>query len=178
MNDTHPVVLPCGAVLGDLLEQVAEGHGDDRSSHQRSCLHCRGRLDRLARVWSDIERMRDDRPTVPPAFVDRVMARVEADHGSQWWLPTRGPGTTTTRLGVVEVVVVSAARTVADVVRVVGCAVDVEDASVRLDVVAAVSGRSLHEIGTDVRAAVLVDADDLLGRPPSAVHVHVVDVTV
>jgi hypothetical protein len=41
MNEPRlPVELECGAVVADLLEQVAEGHADELTSLQAGCPYC------------------------------------------------------------------------------------------------------------------------------------------
>ena len=36
--------LPCGHDVDEILEQVADGHGDQLNEHQRSCVHCRAAI--------------------------------------------------------------------------------------------------------------------------------------
>ena len=79
-EDTSPAgsagdrALPCGTDIDDLLEQVAEGHAEDRSEHQRQCPHCMATLNELTEVWAP---MRDfaRQPVVAPAGITAAIVR-------------------------------------------------------------------------------------------------------
>lgn len=46
--------LACGASVDELLEQVADGHADTRTEHQRHCPPCQAGLAEFTRVWAPV----------------------------------------------------------------------------------------------------------------------------
>jgi uncharacterized alkaline shock family protein YloU len=70
--------LECGAVVADLLEQVAEGHADDLTSHQAGCPYCKDTLSREADSWRAVEGMRAEPVQPSPQLLARVMQRTRA----------------------------------------------------------------------------------------------------
>jgi uncharacterized alkaline shock family protein YloU len=79
MNEPRlPVELECGAVVADLLEQVAEGQADELSSHQSGCPYCKDTLSRAADSWRAVEDMRAEPVQPSPQLLARVMRRTRA----------------------------------------------------------------------------------------------------
>jgi uncharacterized alkaline shock family protein YloU len=73
-----PVELECGAVVADLLEQVAEGHADELTSHQAGCPYCKLTLSRAADSWRAVEGLRAEPVQPSPRLLARVMQRTRA----------------------------------------------------------------------------------------------------
>ncbi|MDQ6743325.1 MAG: Asp23/Gls24 family envelope stress response protein [Candidatus Dormibacteraeota bacterium] len=73
-----PPVLECGAVLADLLEQVAEGHADELTSHQAGCPYCKLTLTQAADSWRAVEGLRAEPVQPSPQLLARVMQRTWA----------------------------------------------------------------------------------------------------
>lgn len=73
-----PATLKCGAAVGELMEQVAEGHADDPTSHQAECSYCQLTLSRLAASWRTVERLRVERAEPSPRLLSGVMRRVRS----------------------------------------------------------------------------------------------------
>jgi uncharacterized alkaline shock family protein YloU len=73
-----PVELECGAVVADLLEQVAEGHADELTSHQTGCPYCKLTLSRAADSWRAVEGLRAEPVQPSPQLLARVIQRTRA----------------------------------------------------------------------------------------------------
>jgi uncharacterized alkaline shock family protein YloU len=79
MSDPRrPSELECGALVADLLEQVAEGHADEPTSHQAGCPHCKLTLSRAADSWRAVEGLRAEPVQPSPQLLARVMQRTRA----------------------------------------------------------------------------------------------------
>lgn len=68
--------LPCGEELSDLVEQVVEGRGGERTAHQRRCEWCPVALEDVARLWGPVAEYRDAELAVPERVVESIVARV------------------------------------------------------------------------------------------------------
>jgi uncharacterized alkaline shock family protein YloU len=73
-----PAELECGAVVADLLEQVAEGHAEELTSHQAGCPYCKRILSRAADSWRAVEGLRAEPVQPSPQLLARVMQRGRA----------------------------------------------------------------------------------------------------
>jgi uncharacterized alkaline shock family protein YloU len=73
-----PSELECGAIVADLLEQVADGHADELTSHQAGCPHCKLTLSRAADTWRAVEGLRAEPVQPSPQLLARVMQRTWA----------------------------------------------------------------------------------------------------
>jgi uncharacterized alkaline shock family protein YloU len=73
-----PSELECGAVVADLLEQVAEGHADELTSHQAGCPYCKLILSRAADSWRGVEGLRAEPVQPSPQLLARVLQRTRA----------------------------------------------------------------------------------------------------
>lgn len=69
-------VLPCSAELEPLLEQIADGHADQRSAHQRSCSYCTAALDEGARLWGPVRQLAAEPVEVPERIVTSILRAV------------------------------------------------------------------------------------------------------
>lgn len=65
-SDEPGATLPCGASTDALLEQVADGLGDELSGHQVGCEFCQAALRDLGARWARVEAARGV-PVDPPA---------------------------------------------------------------------------------------------------------------
>jgi uncharacterized alkaline shock family protein YloU len=73
-----PSELECGAMVADLLEQVAEGRADELTSHQAGCPYCKFTLSRAADTWRAVEGLRAEPVQPSPQLLVRVMQRTRA----------------------------------------------------------------------------------------------------
>jgi hypothetical protein len=69
--------LPCGADLGALVAQVADGAAPRDPAHQAGCPHCRAALAQLEELWSLAGRLARERVDVPERIDAVVMGRVQ-----------------------------------------------------------------------------------------------------
>jgi uncharacterized alkaline shock family protein YloU len=77
--------LACGHDVDEVLEQVAEGHVDERTAHQQSCVHCQAALTELTRLWAPVQTaVRTPLPT-PGEIVDAVVGRVRRLVKDTWY---------------------------------------------------------------------------------------------
>lgn len=79
-----PDRVPCGALLDDLLEQVADGTPPADPAHQETCPHCRAALTELADVWAPVRRLAAEHVTAPPMLTSTIMERVHAIAAHGW----------------------------------------------------------------------------------------------
>ena len=155
--------LACGADPDALLDQVAEGRGDDRDAHQAGCPHCRATLAEYARLWAPFDELSAGEVRAPTGLLDRALASVReqtgpVDHGR---VPDeQGPYLVAARA--VVAVVGHAARSSAGVRMALGALGELIDrgpeAETRAAVGAGVSGQSVAvdltvaaEYGHDLR---------------------------
>ena len=77
--------LPCGREVDELLEQIADGRGEDRDAHQRNCPHCQAALAELAALWQPVRELAAE-PVQPPAMLaETVMRRVHQMVNDVWY---------------------------------------------------------------------------------------------
>jgi uncharacterized alkaline shock family protein YloU len=76
--------VPCGALLDDLLEQVADGTPPSDSAHQETCPHCRAALAELGDLWTAVRRLAAEEVTAPPTLTGTIMERVHAIAAHGW----------------------------------------------------------------------------------------------
>ena len=68
--------LICGADIDEFLEQVADGHSDQLTHHQRSCRYCEAALAELAQMWAPIARTAAIPILIPAGAVAAMTATV------------------------------------------------------------------------------------------------------
>jgi uncharacterized alkaline shock family protein YloU len=68
--------LPCGRELGDIVEQVADGRGEELDAHQRTCRYCQAALADAGRLWGPVRRYAEETVEVPPQVVESLVRRV------------------------------------------------------------------------------------------------------
>ena len=154
MNDPHPdgqalrllstAVLPCGADVDLLLEQVAVGRGRDLDVHQRECVHCQAALGELTALWEPVSELAAAPVPAPPGLAATVMGQVRALVRDVWYTLE------ITEIGVIRI----AARIVATLAR---------DSARMIPGVRVALGRS-----TEGKTAVLVEKATFGHRHPNA----------
>lgn len=71
-----PDRLSCGADIDELIEQVADGRGNQRTGHQHSCPHCQAALAEFSELWAPIHQLASEPVPVPEAVLDRILRQV------------------------------------------------------------------------------------------------------
>jgi uncharacterized alkaline shock family protein YloU len=69
--------LACGAVVDEVLEQVADGDGEHLGDHQQHCPHCQAAITEFTRIWSPVRRLADEPVSVPHRLQASVMRQVD-----------------------------------------------------------------------------------------------------
>jgi uncharacterized alkaline shock family protein YloU len=192
--------LPCGAEVGQLLDQVDAGRAEQRTEHQGSCPLCQAALGELGELWEPLRELAAKRALVPPGLVAEVMAQVRQLASRVWFavLPdSRGVTRVAARVIAViarqaacrvpEVVVALGSSTEPDAARAAaaatrghrypGSAVGVAGSHVAVDLALATSyGASIPVLAERVRRAVLRDVRAATGIDDVEVNVTVDDV--
>lgn len=86
-SDSHPGArlregaqsLACGANIDEVLEQVADGHGDQLTEHQQRCEYCQAALTEFTSLWSPVTRAAAMPVAVPLGLVGTLTAAVTAE---------------------------------------------------------------------------------------------------
>jgi uncharacterized alkaline shock family protein YloU len=136
--------LACGADVDELLEQAADGHASQFTSHQRDCVYCQAALGEFARVWAPVRSLAAEQVAVPAALKSAVASQIRKLVADVWYTLQLNDG------GAIRV----AARVVARIAREAASGV----AGVRV-----AFGRSTHS-----RMAGLVERATLRHRHPNA----------
>ena len=184
--------LPCGADIDELIEQVATGHGDDRTAHQEECPHCQAALAEYQRLWAPVHELVAQPVRAPESVVADVLRQIRgvSVHTSWGVLPTEQGETR-----IADRVVAVTARIVTEQVPGVRAALTssrTADEPERggPDVVAGVTGIStalritvaasygldLNELADRIRRAVTDRVRELTGLQPAEVSVVIDDV--
>lgn len=204
MNTTRPDHrLPCGAELGALLEQIADGGAQKRSPHQRGCRYCTVALDDAERYWQSVRDVAATPVEIPLDLVASIMRKIRRLIQAGWITVTRAAdGTTKVAAWVVAAIAELAAERSAGVHRVgtgwgrladrLGEAVSPHDGeqtpsgsaayevadqttTVELDVVARY-GPPIPFIADQLRRNIISDVRRLTTLDIDAVHIHVRDI--
>lgn len=77
--------LPCGHDVDQILEQVADGNGDQLSEHQRSCVHCRAAIAEFTRLWAPVRAAAATPLPTPAELVGAVLGRVQRLVKDTWY---------------------------------------------------------------------------------------------
>ena len=67
------------------FEQVADGHGDQLSEHQRSCVHCRAAISEFTRLWAPVRAAAATPLPTPAELVGSVLGRVQRLVKDTWY---------------------------------------------------------------------------------------------
>lgn len=185
--------LPCGAVVEDVLAQVADGHAARRNSHQAGCPHCQAALAEYDRLWAPVREVADVAVRPPESPLQAALRRIRGTvHNPTYGVLADDDGQT--RIAA-RVVVVTAREAAQDVpgVRVAlsrlhrpgGGSVGQENA-VRVGMagqstaivltVAATYGRDLYELAERIRIAVDEQVRAVTGLEPVAITIDIDDV--
>lgn len=81
----NAAVLPCGAEVDILLEQVAHGRGADRDAHQQQCVHCQAALGEFTAVWAPVTDAAVAPVTAPPGLAAAVMSQLRTLVRDVWY---------------------------------------------------------------------------------------------
>lgn len=82
-------VLPCGAELEPLLEQIADGRADQRTGHQRGCRYCGAAIDEGERLWGPVRELAAERIEVPERVIASILRKVQRLINAGWVTLTR-----------------------------------------------------------------------------------------
>jgi uncharacterized alkaline shock family protein YloU len=77
--------LACGHDVDEILEQVADGHADQLTAHQRECVHCRAAIAEFSRLWAPIQAAVRTPLPAPGEIVDAVVGRVRRLVKDTWY---------------------------------------------------------------------------------------------
>lgn len=77
--------LPCSRSIDELLEQAADGRGDDLDPHQQRCVHCQSALRELTRIWQPVRTLAAEPVAAPTDLLRTVLARVHRLVDNVWY---------------------------------------------------------------------------------------------
>jgi uncharacterized alkaline shock family protein YloU len=203
--DDRSDVLPCGASLDDLLEQVASAAPPtrDRQDHQAHCPHCRATLAELTELWAPVHDLATEDVRAPGSILQTVMAHIRELSSGGWSAVLRDEdGSTRIAARVVGAIARLAAESVPNVSLALGggrvatpagaatdqALVAGSDGAVATDVgiagehvvvevqIAVDQGTRIDQVADQVRQRVIRHLDEQTGLTVSEVNVVVVDV--
>jgi uncharacterized alkaline shock family protein YloU len=193
-------LLPCGAEVDLLLEQVADGRGSELDTHQRDCVHCQAAIAELAALWSPVAELAGSAVPAPPGLTAVVMSQIRVLVRDVWYtLQTTELGTVRIAARIVATLARDAARMVPGVRVALGrtshgrlatlaeratlghrhphAAVGVLGRTAVVDLAVAVSyGDPVHQVARDVQRQVISSLRDNLGLKTIAVNVTIDDI--
>ena len=194
------VALPCGTHIDLLLEQVAEGHGADRDTHQQQCVHCQAALGELTTLWAPIADQAATPVCAPPGLAAAVMNQIRsAVHDSWYTLEVTENGAIRIAARIVAALARNCARMIPGVRVALGrstqgdlaaqaekatlehhhphAAVGVLGGTAVVDLAVAVTySRPAHEVARDIQAHVIAALRDQVGLKDVTVNVTVDDI--
>jgi uncharacterized alkaline shock family protein YloU len=77
--------LPCGTDVDLLLEQVADGRGTDRDTHQQQCVHCQAALGEFTILWVPVAELAAAPVPAPPGLAAAVMSQIRSLVDDIWY---------------------------------------------------------------------------------------------
>ena len=105
--------LACGADIDELLEQAADGHAGQLTSHQRRCLHCQAALQEFSRLWEPVRSLAAEHVTVPATLKTAVASQIRKLIADVWYtLQLSDSGAIRIAARVIATIAREAARTV------------------------------------------------------------------
>lgn len=72
-------LLACGAEVGGMVDQIAEGTPPSDAAHQAACPHCQAALDELESLWGEVRDLARQPVAVPARVLDIVMKQIRAE---------------------------------------------------------------------------------------------------
>lgn len=109
-------VLPCGAGVDALLDQIAAGRADDRDAHQGQCPHCQAALAEYDRLWAPVRELAASEVRPPDGIMEAALRRIRGTAAEPDYGVIPGPrGTTRVSARVVIVTARETAQAVAGV---------------------------------------------------------------
>jgi uncharacterized alkaline shock family protein YloU len=194
------VTLPCGAEVDPLLEQVADGRGDDLDAHQRDCVHCRAAIAEFSALWTPVAEQAASPVAAPPGLTAAVMSQIRVLVRDVWYtLQTTELGTIRIAARIVAALARDSARTIPGVRVALGrsthaklaalaerasfghrhphAAVGVLGRTAVVDLAVAVTyGEPVHTVARDIQQHVIATLRDKVGLQTVVVNVTVDDV--
>jgi uncharacterized alkaline shock family protein YloU len=105
--------LACGAAIDELLEQAADGHAGQLTSHQRHCLHCQAALPEFSRLWEPVRSLAAEHIAVPATLKTAVASQIRKLIADVWYtLQLSDTGAIRIAAHVIATIAREAARTV------------------------------------------------------------------
>jgi uncharacterized alkaline shock family protein YloU len=105
--------LACGAGIDELLEQAADGHAGQLTSHQRHCPHCQAALPEFSRVWAPVRSLAAEHVAVPAILKTAVASQIRKLIADVWYtLQLSDSGAIRIAAHVIATIAREAARTV------------------------------------------------------------------
>ena len=193
-------ILPCGADVDFLLEQVADGHPADLDDHQRDCVHCQAALSEFTVLWSPVTDLAATPVTAPPGLTAAVMSSIRVLVRDIWYtLETTELGHIRIAARIVAALARDSARLVPGVRVALGrsthsklaalaeraslahrhphAAVGVLGRTAVVDLAVAVSyGDPVHQVAQDIQRNVIASLRDSIGLKTVTVNVTVDDI--
>jgi uncharacterized alkaline shock family protein YloU len=198
--DSASVQLPCGADVDELLEQVADGHAQRLSPHQRDCPHCLAAIAEFQVLWAPVQDYARQPVGVPRRLRAAVLEQVDRLAHDGWHtLHVTERGTIRVAARVVAAAAREAASQVPGVRAVLGrstepqiaqsvatataghlhpqAAVGVLGRTAVVELALAVSyGQSIHHVAFEVRRRVIAELNASIGLQSVTVNVVIDDV--
>ena len=81
----NAAILPCGADVDLLFEQVADGRGADQDAHQQQCVHCQAAASEFITLWDPVAELAAAPVPPPPGLAAAVMSQVRALVRDIWY---------------------------------------------------------------------------------------------
>jgi len=191
--------LACGALVDEVLEQVAGDDGERLNDHQQHCPHCQAAITEFNRIWSPVRRLAEEPVPVPRRFRASVMHEVERlVHDVGYTLQLTDQGAIRVAARVVATIARGVARRVpgvrfvlgrttpshvADLITATGSrrhpdsGVGVLGRTAVIDLAVAVTyGEEVHHIAQEIQRRVKAELQNNIGLQTIAVNVTIDDV--
>ena len=198
--DSASQQLACGALVDELLEQVADGDADRLSEHQRGCPHCQAAIAEFRVLWAPVQEYARQPVSLPRRLRASALNQVDRLVHDVWYtLQLTDSGTIRVAARVVAAIARDTAARVPGVRVALGrstesriadlvakatsghlhphAAVGVLGRTAVVDLALAVSyGEPVHEVAHEVQRRVIAELRDNVGLQSVTVNVTVDDV--
>ena len=192
--------LACGASVDEILEQVADGDGQQLTEHQQHCAHCQAAIRQFIEIWSPIRQLADEPVTVPQRLRASVMRQIDKFGHDVWYtLQLTQDGVVRVAARVIATIARDTARRVPGVRVALGrttesriadivaratrghahpnAAVGVLGRTAVIDLAVAVTyGEPVHELAREIQRRVITELEETVGLQTVAVNIIVDDV--